>query len=224
MAPGIVSHKGPQSLPRVHITSGCLFFVEQVLSLEGRGHSPDERDTVHNSVEILIVPFFERVEIDRRGVTRVRRPKRDCTGSIAGVAFQYHPGEIVEVLREGSGVSRMIPFELGEQRHAEKIGRTFSDGRSPEDGEYAAVCGIHAAPAGVPLPVLWIISRKLRVLVDVPRRELHAVHDANLVAVLQIPSYTRQIHPQRDAEAFEYMARSDAGKHEELRRVECAAR
>src|SRR5260370_36602189 len=97
MAPGIVSHKGPQSLPRVHITSGGLFFVQQVLSLEGRGHSPDKRDTVHNSVEILIVPFFERVEIDRGGITRVRGAKRDWTDCTGGGGLTQRTRAIVVV-------------------------------------------------------------------------------------------------------------------------------
>ena len=54
MPPGSVSHKLTQVFRRGHVASGCLFFVQQVLILEGSCHSPDERDAVYHCVEVLV--------------------------------------------------------------------------------------------------------------------------------------------------------------------------
>src|SRR5580704_2091121 len=110
MSPGVVSHKGPQGFRRGHIASRGFLFVQHALSLEGRRHAADEGDTIYNRFEILVVPLLEGVEINRRDIPRVGGAKRDRASAISGVAFQYYPGEIVEVFHEGLGISGAIPL------------------------------------------------------------------------------------------------------------------
>src|SRR5580765_8496153 len=160
MAPGIVSHKGPQIFRRGHVASGGLFFIQQILILEGSCHTPDEGDAVHYRVEVLVGALFEGVEVDRRGIARIGGAQSDYASTIPGVTLQYYPSKIVEVFRKGLGISGTIPLKLGEKRHAEEVWRTFGDRRGPVDGEHATVRRIHAAAARVPLPILWVIGRK----------------------------------------------------------------
>src|ERR1039458_1349851 len=142
MSPGIVSHKCPQFFRRRHLASGGLFFVQQTLSLKRSGHSPHEADSVYHGVEVFVATLLERVEVDDRGILRIGGAKRNCAGTIPGVALQYDPSEIVEVFRKMLGISGTISLELREERHAEKVRRTFSDRRGAVDGEHGPVRGI----------------------------------------------------------------------------------
>src|SRR3954447_18019041 len=50
--------------------------------------------------------------------------------------------------------------------------------------------------------------------------EGHAVDDADLVAVLQVPADPREVDPDPDAEALQHRPGADAGEHQELRGVD----
>src|SRR5947207_978688 len=58
---------------------------------------------------------------------------------------------------------------------------------------------------------------------DVPAVEIHAVDDADLVAVLQILADPGQLHLHWNAERLQYVAAPNPRQHEELRRIERAA-
>ena len=102
------------------------------------------------------------------------------------------------------------------QRH---VGR-----RSLEEREDRAVGRVHARPAAGPLRELRIAGVEGRALVHVPRLHVHPVDDADLVAILEVRADARQRHARLDAVAAQHVGGADARQHEELRRIEGAAR
>ena len=77
---------------------------------------------------------------------------------------------------------------------------------------------------GFPLLELRIGGVELRALKNVPLIEVHAVDDADFVAVLQVLADSGKIDLDLDAVPFQFCAWADAGEHQELRRVEGASR
>ena len=64
--------------------------------------------------------------------------------AIARVRLEHEPRQAVEVLREVARVLRVVAHEARQHRHAEQVGRTGGDRRTPHDGQQAAVARVDA--------------------------------------------------------------------------------
>src|SRR5579864_2077148 len=106
------------------------------------------------------------------------------------------------MIDHGTGILGKISTEWGEQRHAEQVGQWACVFGASEQRQQGAVGGIHACAQALPFGELWIPSAKGRTLVEVPSGELHAIHHADFVAVLQVRSHSRQRYAYLDAVPF----------------------
>src|SRR5260370_36547061 len=85
------------------------------------------------------------MEIDVRWLTRIRRPKCYLTCSVAGMAFQNHPSQAIQVGCEHLGEAGIVPPTVCQQRHAEEIRWAFRPSRLSTNSQNTSVGGINTA-------------------------------------------------------------------------------
>src|SRR5882762_2433626 len=214
MAPGVAAHEIPEIAVRPDMVTRVLLFGDQPLPLQLRRRAANELDAFDDRVQVLslcIVALLEIPEIDAGGLAWIRRAQGHLAGPVARVRLEDRPGEIVEMIGDRPRVPWKISLELPEHRHAVKIGERARGSGAGHHAEDHAVARIDVRTPVGPVTVLGIPLGKLGRREDLPVVEVHAVHHADLVAILEVPSHTWEIHPDGDAVALPRLARPDPG-------------
>src|SRR5919106_29748 len=104
-------------------------------------------------------------------------------------------------------------LKLRQQPKAKKIGNGATGLGFFNDDEGRSIGRVDATFASDPIAELRIIFVKLGSGQCLPIL-FHSVHDANLIAVLEILAHTRKVHPQFYAVPFQFLSWTDTGQHE----------
>jgi hypothetical protein len=145
--------------------------------------------------------FVEKPEVDQRRLERVARAQGHGSCPVAGMRLEHDPGQRIEIFRKHRRIPWVVAGEVGEQGHTEKIRQRHVRSRSPEHGQNRAIRRVDTLAAGRPLRELRVVRSERGSLVDLPRIHLHAIDDADLVAVLKVPADAGQndqrldVHP-----------------------------
>src|SRR5271165_6697460 len=137
--------------------------------------------------------------------------------------LQDRPSQVVQVLDEEIGVGGEITLETAKEGNTEKIGQRALGRRPLEHGQYRSVGDVRPIPAGFPLMELGIAGVELRALKNVPLVEVHAVDDADFIAVLQVLAHAGKIDLDFDSVTFQFCSRPNSGEHQELRCIESSS-
>src|SRR5262249_19082604 len=223
VAPGIVLDEIAQLVARAYLRAG------HDLVEDARGPPRDlahELDAGDDAVKVVLpgaVAVVEISEIDARRVVRLLRLQPYAAGGVVGVALEDVPGE-ERAAASPRGIAGAIAGEMAGDRAQEQIRVVRADMRTLDDRGDRAVGGVEAV-AVLPLGELGIAAAQLRVAQQLERL-LHAMHDADLVAVLEVlaDAWQRDLDIDLDVLSAQLVRRADARQHQELRRVEGAAR
>ena len=96
--------------------------------------------------------------------------------------------------------------------------------RARHQRQDGAVAAVDAFPISGPFPILRIVAGECRALKDIPGIEVHPIDNRDFVAILEVLSDAVERDTDRDAMRIERFLWADAGQHQQLRRVERAAR
>src|SRR5262249_9117769 len=132
------------------------------------------------------------------------------------------PGELV-LLQDAFGVARPVAVKwAGKRKNVEVrirliMARPFGD---DGNGPIRGIEAISVEPVSkFRVTAVFFERRRFQDGEVLPQ----GVHDADLVSILKVAPDTRQIDFDIDAKSLELAPWADAGQHQELGRIECAA-
>src|SRR3954453_6668308 len=191
MSPGIGAHPVPQCLA-IGAAGRDLLFGDFARFEQRAHHRAHHCDAFNESVEVLFTMFPEVAKLDLRRIARIPRREPYCPATITSPAFQNGPAERVEAGPARVGIAREVTREAAHQSHEHEVGvAPACAGRSTQRRERCPVRYVHAPPPAPPAPVERIVAREARALERLPGAR-HAVHNRDLVAVLEVASDLRQ--------------------------------
>ncbi|MDT4848307.1 hypothetical protein FQZ97_823940 [compost metagenome] len=194
--------------------AGHQFAFEVTAECGGSREAAQQAHAFHQLAQVFRVA--EEVGFDQRLVARVRRVEADLSATL----WLHHRHMQADAVAEGDQPLGLV-LQRGRDYQAEFGGRGVRV-QAQEAAGFHCVRGQRAAPAEQVLP--GRAGKWPQALGGKAETQLGfaAVHQHDVLVILQVLADAGQLVVQRDAVAGEFGSRANAGQHQQLRRVDGA--